>query len=932
MRRVIILTLILMLGLNAHAEDAINPQQEIERHPGDFTVAVKHLGDILNDRFRKDIFTELNASRVARPNETVHYAATRILALERMGKISVHSPEVKSAFTYEFLTARSDSTRLHEAIALYKRIAVANADDPYWRLIRARCARLMELPETLELYEQVAADMTGVATDESLRQAWEANREEFNLPAYTKEAWRRQTTQFVYDGKGPDVPGSLTIPASFLPLLDIAGAVGSDAVDWETALDDPSNTSAMMLDHLYGEAKKFGELPWLDGRGFLNTEHVLARQLLSHPPETVAKLREFQEQAFKKATLGGVETGEELALFRRFPWSASAQAILLNLAQQHIFQGEPQAAYRGFQDVLRYAQSKDLREQAQVGLWLSLSQFADPNVVAQAFEDIDTQDTWPWYGKRETTGTIRQQLLKHEPEQTPDPTLASLKQHTVRIPPTPQGSVKQPVFSLDMQRNGSGLLVSSESMLLMYNATNTAKPAWSYIRRLHGESSGAKYVLPIFGENQLIARWTGGHGSDNPLVAVRRADGTIDSEGNPHDPQSRYLYRTIGSPAAADEKAYAVQFQQPYLSIYGHPERRNWGDVTLSCFACNDLKHQWTRTYPSAQTNETPRGKRFNSVLPTVSQGAVFFCTNDGHVIRADARDGEMEWIHFFRPNTGDNYSQPPSRWCLGSKPIVTEDKVICMPKFTGYLFALDKATGRRIWRTPLLRSHEVLGRHGKNIVLISANSIYAIDLDTGQLRWGRQITPSSDESGRPARPEYADGFQLPRAQLIGSSVYCGTKKMLYRFDASNGARLESRPWKMGGEVPMTFLVSNSDLYVISDLPMKDTTWEHRLAQYHTVIYPAGSHGVQVRPVEMNDGSVVIWRDGMLIRMKGDQILWSRLLSNAAVYGSRMSERDGKIHMSWPAMRSGASAIYDATTGRLLSMRRSGTSNDILFD
>lgn len=196
-----------------------------------------------------------------------------------------------------------------------------------------------------------------------------------------------------------------------------------------------------------------------------------------------------------------------------------------------------------------------------------------------------------------------------------------------------------------------------------------------------------------------------------------------------------------------------------------------------------------------------------------------------------------------------------------------------------------------------------MLGLHDGNIVVTSANSIYSIDVDTGKLQWGRQIAP-----------EYADGFQLPRSQLIGSSVYCGTKNTLYRFDARSGALLESRPWKMGAEAPMSFLIAGKDLYVISDLPMKDETFERRLEQHLTFF---GSSRVQRK-----DGSVVFWRDGMLVCIKDNKLVWSQFVSNSRAYRSRLGEQNGTVSMSWPAARSGTSAVHDSATGRLLSMQR----------
>jgi hypothetical protein len=279
-------------------------------------------------------------------------------------------------------------------------------------------------------------------------------------------------------------------------------------------------------------------------------------------------------------------------------------------------------------------------------------------------------------------------------------------------------------------------------------------------------------------------------------------------------------------------------------------------------------------------------------VRPRINQGAVYFCTNDGHVIRADSRDGHLEWIHFYR-NGG------ASPWCLGSAPIVTEDKVICMPKGTGNLFALDKETGRRIWTLPILRGHEVLGISGGQVLVVGPNTLYGVDVDTGEMRWGRRISP-----------DYIDGFQLPRAQLIGSSVYTGTKNTLYRFDARNGSLLETRGWGMRAEVPMSFLIDGADLYAISDLPMKDEASERQLVKLHTAL---GYRRDQTVPVVRKDGSVLIWREGMLICHTGEKWLWGRFLTIDNKWGNGLRDlQNNEILIN--------SSVHDSATGALLRM------------
>lgn len=883
----------LLLGQAAFTQNTANPRQVVENTPGDVAAAVKQLGAIMQERLSGDIFAEFDARRVSSASESIHYAATQILALHRMGELSVHSPEVKTAFAYEFLTALGDETRLHEALALYRRIPAANPDDPFWRIIRARCARMMALPETPGLYAQVAIDMTGVPPSEDVRRIWEANRKEFDLPGFTKEQWHKQTTTFVYDGQDLDVPGSPPIEGSPFPWLDLVAAVGSEAETWRAALEGAPGDHAVALDAMMATSPRHPELPWLDGCGFLNTQRALTAHLLAKPAGALTALRHLQEAAFQKEA-AKAKKQSPLELFRRYPWSQSAQRQLLESGKQQLFDGEPQAAFRCFQDVLACTAETDIREQAQVALWISMSQFATDDELNRAFDAADPAATWPWNGKRDKAAAIRQELAKDSPAAAPpSPSLASLNPHIVRLPPIPIIPSPRAVLSIDMQCDGERLLVSGPAIQAMYRADAPGNPLWTR-RRTSGEGT------PVLAGGNVITPF----GEGDTLVEMRGTDGTITREGNPNAPLARSRYQTVGGPVIGGHRAYAVQIGQPYLSILGHPENRHWGDVALSCFG-NDLKPLWTRSYDAAQRIATPNRKLFNHVLPHASQGAVYFCSNAGHVIRADGRDGEMEWIHFFRPETGDGSNMPPSPWCLGAAPLVTEDKVICMPKLTGFIFALDKETGRRVWSVPLLRGHQLLGLHQGQVLVIGANSLHAIDLDSGEMNWGRRISD-----------EYADGFQLPGAQLIGSSIYCATKNTLYRFDANGGALLESHQWNMGGEAPLAFHVSGTALYVVSDLPLPDEALERRLLDYHTLIYPAIGSRHSFRPIDAKDGSRYIWLDGMLSCIKGDKLVWTRFLSNSSGYGCGFTQREGNLSLSWGK----ASATHDAATGRLLGM------------
>ncbi len=894
--RTAILTIPLLLGNFVVAADTVEPTKAVEQTSGNTDESLVKLGDELTKNYPADLFEDLTAGRVSKPNVAAKQAAAAILELQREGKLSAGSLAVKRAFVYGFLTAYKDPTRLHEALAMYEQIAVANHDHPFWRVVRARCARLMDHAETPQLYDQVAADMKGAPPDDEVRIMWETNRKEFDVDSLTREAWARQTTRFVIDAAGPDVPGSPPIKGSPFPILDLFGTIDSDVEVWNQALGASLSTHAKDFDALIAQAAKFGELPWLDGCGFLNTERALAAHLLGRPEAELAGLRTLQETGFKKASAQPAKPSKPLDLFRRYPWSESAQRLLLQSAQQQLFQGEVQCAFRSYQDVLRHAETQDLREQAQVGLWVGLSQFGKAGDVSRAFDGVAPKSTWPWYGKRATTDEIKQLLVRKNEDVSQSASLESLRPRIIHLPPA---QFSGEVFNVDMQASDGHLLVSSPRMMAMYSTDDLSKPLWSDLKRMDRYSWGNAPYRPRFAGQSIITSY------DNRMVALNSSDGMSVGDGSPHDPHSLRLYRPTGSPLVADHQAFGVQAVQTSTILERWPpETRNFADIALSCFEIDGMKHRWTRVYDVAQTIGEPALHQSVGSEPQASDGAIYFCSNSGRVIRADIRDGEMDWIHFFRPLAHPD--DVPSEWNLGTSTIVTADKVICMPKYSGRPFALDKETGRCVWRTPLLRGRELLGICEDLLLVVGDNSLYGIDVNNGKMRWGQRLSA-----------EHANGFQLPRAQLIGSSVYCGTKNSLQRFDARNGSLLESRPWNMGKECPMSFMIQGTDLFVISDQPLRNEFYDRQLVDCYargSALAPQRDGNVMKR----DDGTLVIWGDCMLMCVREGQLVWNRFVSNAVASRSRITDDRDKVRLSWTE----ASSDHDMATGELLGIRK----------
>ena len=368
-----------------------------QKYPGDLNKAVSQLTGKIDRNLHGGIFKAISSYHGIRSNKEGQITATRILALYRIGKLSAHSEAVKKAFVYQFFTAFKDVTRHHEALELYDNIVKPNATTPFWRIIQARCAKALFLPETPELYKKIAEEMRQVPPSEEVKVLWQENKNEFDIPDHTLNLWEHQTTQFVMDATGFDIPAPSVIVGNPFPYVSLEGSLGPKAVQWSEILDSKVSIKAAEFDELIAQASKVKNLQWINGRGFINSRIALRNYLLSKPADDLRSLRDIQELKYNIAIKKASIKPKTIELFRRYPWSISAQKSMLNDAKKHIFKGEAHAAYRSYQDILTYTVDKNLRESAQVGLWLSLSQVA-PEKLAESFKSVKPDSMWPWHG------------------------------------------------------------------------------------------------------------------------------------------------------------------------------------------------------------------------------------------------------------------------------------------------------------------------------------------------------------------------------------------------------------------------------------------------------------------------------------------------------------------------------------------------------
>ena len=185
------------------------------------------------------------------------------------------------------------------------------------------------------------------------------------------------------------------------------------------------------------------------------------------------------------------------------------------------------------------------------------------------------------------------------------------------------------------------------------------------------------------------------------------------------------------------------------------------GKAKIICLNVEDGKKVWTTDLGddpadgySTGWGSGPRG------TPTVSDGIVYAISANGSLTAVDAVDGKKKWS---KELVGDFGGKVP-QWGYSESPLVDGDWLIVTPGGDdGAIAALDKKTGKTIWRSKDLMDHaeyssviiaEVNGK--KQYVQLFMKTLAGLDAETGKLLW-----TSKWPKGRTAvipTPIYHDG------------------------------------------------------------------------------------------------------------------------------------------------------------------------------
>lgn len=160
------------------------------------------------------------------------------------------------------------------------------------------------------------------------------------------------------------------------------------------------------------------------------------------------------------------------------------------------------------------------------------------------------------------------------------------------------------------------------------------------------------------------------------------------------------------------------------------------GAERVLCLDAETGKERWHHEYPVKYTISYPAGPR---CTPIVDGDKVYTLGAEGNLICFTTDKGSIVW----QKDLPKEYGTKTAMWGYASHPLIDGNKLICLAGGKGtHAVALDKNTGREIWRT--LTSPEqgyspptiIEAGTRRQLILARVNALTSVDLESGRENW----------------------------------------------------------------------------------------------------------------------------------------------------------------------------------------------------
>ena len=490
------------------------------------------------------------------------------------------------------------------------------------------------------------------------------------------------------------------------------------SVEVEIALDNPAEAGR----RLAGVLPTHGQQLMRDPDGRLTAVAHWAKSLLDlHPAVLPAYRREIEphvQQAMRKVVAEADHLPEQLyGITRRFPRSASEDAILLAAAQRAMQLGDPISAGQ-------YLQMRSSDAPAANHLLIADS---SENRSAGLFP-FDA----PWFG---LPGAITQP--RSLPVSAGGMTFIAGASHLVTI--DKEGQITWSVQEADGEIGADNIVSRSERGIVHQPAIAT-------------DLSGQPRII--------VARQVDAPSQRLVIRAYSVADGKMlwDSAKVESLGETDFL----GNPAICGRLLYAVGLTRQARGSY----------LEMIALEVATGRPVWSVGLGEVSTTLNPRDRRklpremnpapyWQQSPPAITDDQMIVAPGNGMIVALDRFSGMVNWMTVYQRTadpTADQWKRilsgrdrtlvPPHQLArFSTTPHIAGEVVVVAPADSPQTFGLDRRTGKSIWTRDIAGT--LIGGGG-GVVVLAGEQIIACDARTGQERWRYQPPDKTAISGVP--------------------------------------------------------------------------------------------------------------------------------------------------------------------------------------
>lgn len=254
-------------------------------------------------------------------------------------------------------------------------------------------------------------------------------------------------------------------------------------------------------------------------------------------------------------------------------------------------------------------------------------------------------------------------------------------------------------------------------------------------------------------------------------------------------------WRFEGTPVIFRDRAYVALCRR-------HPQL----ELMIACLDADDGRLLWQCPVGAFRASVDDSVNRISHLLLTVGGNHIFLSTDLGVIVAVDTRQGRLDWAISYE-SRNDIVNAPGQASRSGLVPALYHSGMLFVaPVDAGSAFCIEADSGRLMWQFPFLRNmrtgldlemgmlKERQWKHLLGVVpggiagrlIVSGNSVWSIDIQTGQIVWTTGDLALKRESKGP----------FGRGLIAGDQALIPLRESIEFFNLDSGELVRRVPLK----------------------------------------------------------------------------------------------------------------------------------------